>query len=62
MNIFYYITGAVLTFVGILIQRFFINNMVLQITTATLFEVGIIAGIAALAFFIADYVMSRIAK
>lgn len=56
MNFLFYVGGAVLTFLGIIVYRFFQNSGVLTLTQASVFDVAITAGIAGIAFFITDYI------
>ena len=59
MNIIFYLVGSFITFIGVVVYRFFQNNGVFVLNQASLFETTIIALIAGAAFFVADYLMSR---
>jgi hypothetical protein len=59
MNLIYYIVGAFTTFIGIIIYRLVSNNGVYTLSQASLMDVGIISLVAGVAFFAADWLMSK---
>lgn len=58
MNVIYYLLGGFLTLIGIITYRFFQNGsyVINQSNLVDLLATAIIAGIA---FFVADYLMSK---
>jgi hypothetical protein len=59
MNIIYYAVGSFVTFIGIIIYRFFAGSGVVVLNNTTIIEYGITALIAGVSFFVADYLMSK---
>lgn len=59
MNIIFYLVGSFITFIGVIVYRFFQNNGVFVLNQDSLFETTIISLISGGAFFLADYLMSR---
>lgn len=59
MNILYYLVGSVSTFLGILIYKFFSQNGSLLLNSDIVIDNAIIAGVAGVAFFATDYLMSK---
>jgi hypothetical protein len=62
MNIVYYVLGSVFTFVGQVVYAYFRNNGVVTLNQASVVQFFLIAAIAGVSFFLADYLMSRVSK
>ncbi len=59
MNIFYYLVGAFITFIGVITFRIIEGSGIYELNPNNLIENGIISLIAGISFFMADYFMKK---
>ena len=61
MNFVYYLVGAFFTLIGIIIYKYIANGAV-TISTPFITEFGLIALIAGLSFFLADWILQKVGR
>jgi hypothetical protein len=59
MNIIFYLVGSFITFIGIIVYRFFLNNGSFVLNQNSVTDLAVLSLISGFAFFVTDYLMAK---